>query len=323
MWQDYKSIVHKYDMTIMHKMTQCSFTLDCPEYTMEFTEQYNHKKLNHLYKEESSYMFFSIPTTEDKYRIKLDLSHENYQKRHKELKIEVLNAYLIYGLVLTLISILFAHYSIRPLKEALKLNDEFVKDILHDFNTPIASLKINFKILQKQFGTSKPIQRSEEAMSSIADLQSNLTYFLANNPLVKEPLELYKLVVQRVGYQQTIFPTITFQTDVPKVKIVLNRDAFVRVIDNLLSNSGKYNVPNGYVKVLYQEGYLTIEDSGIGIQHPNKVFNRFYKETNRGMGIGLNIVKKLCDDLDIPIEVESQIGRGSFFRLDLNKVMFR
>lgn len=322
MWQYYKSIEHEYDMTIMHEMTQCSFTLNCSPYTIEFTDKHNNKELNSLYKEENNYMLFSMKTTiEDDYRIKINLSHQNYQKKQEELQIEVLNSSLLYGLILLLISGLFAHYSIHPLKKALELNDEFIKDILHDFNTPISALKVNFQILQKVFGQNEAIERSQQAMNSIAELQSNLTYFLANSPLEQEQLELHSLIGERVNCCQMLFPHISFHNNVPSVKVLINKDAFIRIIDNLLSNAGKYNVTNGYVNVNYNNNILEIEDSGIGIKNPKSVFERFYKETDRGIGIGLHIVKKLCDHLNISIQVKSKLGKGSSFRLNLNEVM--
>lgn len=317
MWQYYKSIAKEYDMKIMHEMTQCSFTLKCPDYSTEFVEQEKGQELNQFYKEDDIYMLFSIPTM-DEYRMKLSLSHEHYQQKKEALKMEVFKAYLLYGLVLLFISMLFARYSLRPLKEALTLNDEFIKDILHDFNTPISSLKINFKILQKQFASNDAIQRSEEAMHTIASLQSNLSYFLAHGKLQKEELELDRLIKERVIIYQTLFPHLVFETELSNVTVLVNRNAFVRIVDNLLSNAGKYNQANGYVKVYTKERRLIIEDSGIGIKEPQKVFDRFYKENNRGIGIGLHIVKKLCDDLEIVIEVESQVNKGTKFILNLN-----
>jgi signal transduction histidine kinase len=71
-----------------------------------------------------------------------------------------------------------------------------------------------------------------------------------------------------------------------------------------------------------KNNFLVIEDSGIGIKEPSKVFNRFYKETSRGMGIGLHVVKKLCMDLNIDIKVESKLKKGTKFSLNLEKVMF-
>ena len=50
-------------------------------------------------------------------------------------------------------------------------------------------------------------------------------------------------------------------------------------------------------------------------KNTKKIFQRFYKEQDRGVGVGLHIVKKLCDELKIDIEIESEVGIGSRFIL--------
>jgi signal transduction histidine kinase len=104
-----------------------------------------------------------------------------------------------------------------------------------------------------------------------------------------------------------------------KLFLKTNKDALVRVLDNVLSNAGKYNRANGKVFISIKEGVLSVEDTGKGIQHPSMVFERYYKEQDRGIGIGLHIVKKLCDELHIAIRVKSKEGEGTTIRLYLNK----
>ena len=322
MWQYHKSVDHKYDMKIMHEMTQCSYTLDCPEYEMDFVHDLKNRELNRFYDGSEYYMLFTIPTSNSDY-LKFSLSKEKYEKEHKKIIYDNLVTYLLFVMIILLISGVFARFSLRPLNEALRLNDEFVKDMLHDFNTPISSLKINFKILQKKFGNDDAINRSEEAMQTIASLQSNLSYFLSHSPLTHEKLDLEATIVARVKGYEDIFPDIDFLVDIPKVYLEVNRDSFLRIVDNLLSNACKYNVKDGNVHIFFKENTLVIEDSGIGIKEPQKIFDRFYKETSRGMGIGLHVVKKLCDDLNIHIEVESKLKKGTKFLINLEKVMLR
>ena len=100
-----------------------------------------------------------------------------------------------------------------------------------------------------------------------------------------------------------------------------NRDAFSRIIDNLLSNAGKYNKKGGKVSIRFENQTLIIEDTGKGIKNPKRVFDRFYKEQERGIGIGLHIVKKLCDELKIEIRLQSKIDEGSTFILNLQKLI--
>ena len=321
MWQYHKSADHKYDMKLMHEMTQCSYTLDCPKYEMDFVHDLKGQELNHLYRGDGYYMLFTIPTSNSDY-LKFSLSKEKYEQEHEKIVHDNLITYILFLMIIVLISGVFARFSLRPLNDALRLNDEFVKDMLHDFNTPLSSLKINFKILQKKFGEDDAINRSEEAMRTIADLQSNLSYFLSHSPLSKEKLDLEATIIERVKSYKQVFPDIDFLVDISKVYLEINRESFLRIVDNLLSNACKYNVHNGNVHIFVQKDTLVIADSGIGIKEPQKIFDRFYKETSRGMGIGLHVVKKLCNDLDIKIEVESELKKGTKFLINLEKLMF-
>ncbi len=318
MWQYHKSVSHKYEMKIMHEIRQCSYTLDCVKYDMNFIEHLNGRELNTLYSSDEYYMLFAITSSKNHY-IKLSLSKEKYNIEYNKIFNENLKIYLFFLLIVLLISIFFASFALRPLREALRLNDELVKDMLHDFNTPLSSLKINFKILEKKFGVDAAIMRSNEAMQTISDLQLNLSYYLAHSPLLKEKIELSSFVKRRVEHYEMIFSDINFSVDIAKVYVDVNPEALMRIVDNLLSNASKYNVRNGTVKVYFIDKRLIIEDSGIGIKKPLKVFNRFYKETERGMGIGLHVVQKLCEDLGIEIKVESEVGVGSKFILKFLK----
>jgi signal transduction histidine kinase len=64
-----------------------------------------------------------------------------------------------------------------------------------------------------------------------------------------------------------------------------------------------------------------IRDNGKGIKNTAKIFDRFYKEHERGLGIGLHIVKKLCDTMHISIYVKSTLGSGSLFTLNFQALI--
>jgi K+-sensing histidine kinase KdpD len=51
------------------------------------------------------------------------------------------------------------------------------------------------------------------------------------------------------------------------------------------------------------------------------VFDRYYKEQDRGIGIGLHIVKKLCDELRVPIKIKSKENQGTAIILNLSKII--
>jgi len=206
-------------------------------------------------------------------------------------------------------------------RRALRINEEFVKDILHDFNTPISSMLINLKIFKREIGDNQKIQRLENNIQSILSLQDNLRIFLKGVPAQSERFSLKELVQDRVHYFEVLYPDVHYQIAIDKTILETNKDAFTRILANLLSNAGKYNIANGDVNIVLQGSTLTIQDTGKGIKHPSKVFDRYYKEQDRGIGIGLHIVKKLCDELTIPIKIYSKKKEGTKIVLNLYKVI--
>jgi signal transduction histidine kinase len=116
------------------------------------------------------------------------------------------------------------------------------------------------------------------------------------------------------------YPNISFKIDINDITLFSNKEAFTRIVDNLLSNAAKYNKQNGSVDIKLINSKLYIVDTGVGIKEPKKIFNRFYKEQERGIGIGLHIVKKLCEELGIKIALESELDKGSTFILNLSSL---
>jgi len=305
------------DDTIFSEMRICSFDLKCSKYEIDFvlTED---KELYKLYKDKKKLAaYFPIPNTSLN-SIELSYPITTYSHDISNIKSDTLISLAIVMFVVLILSGLFSLYTLYPLRNALRLTEEFVKDILHDFNTPLSTLRLNSSMLEKEFGESTKITRIKKSVQTILNLQTNLRAYLDRNTLVKKELDLGKLLDERVDLMRMSYEKIDFENRVQEVKIFTNEDAFIRIVDNLLSNGAKYNKENGKVELFMDNDTLCIKDSGKGIKEPSKVFDRFYKEQDRGVGIGLHIVKKLCNELSITIRVESRVGKGSIFFLRLN-----
>jgi two-component system, OmpR family, phosphate regulon sensor histidine kinase PhoR len=116
---------------------------------------------------------------------------------------------------------------------------------------------------------------------------------------------------------------------VEEVDILGNRTHLEQVLVNLLDNGVKFNRPEGEVRVETHRsnGRITIvvEDTGIGIpsEHLSRIFERFYrvdKARSReagGTGLGLSIVKHIVERMSGTVSVESNLGRGSRFTVNL------
>jgi len=317
-YEDYTKSIQKLDSTIFNEMKICSFDLKCSKYKIDFVLT-KRRELYKLYKEKNDLAtYFPIPNA-TKNSIELSYTRIKYEQDIKEIQDKSLLSFFGIMLVVLLLSILFSLYTLYPLKNALRLTEEFVKDILHDFNTPLSTLRLNASMLEKEFGESTKITRIKKSVQTILNLQTNLKAYLDKSVLQKEELELGELLDERVTFMQMNYESISFENRVRGVKIFTNRDAFTRIVDNLLSNGAKYNKKDGSVELFMKKDMKTlcIKDSGKGIKNPLKVFDRFYKEQERGIGIGLHIVKKLCSELGIEIRVESQVDVGSTFFLKL------
>jgi len=229
--------------------------------------------------------------------------------------------FLVVLVFVFVLSFLFAIYTLYPLKNALRLTEEFIKDILHDFNTPLSTLRLNSAMLEDEIGENSKVKRIQNSVSNILNLQSNLRSYLHSHSSQKEEFDLEELLQDRVNMIEKNYKDLEFIVEVKNINLNANRDAFVRIVDNLLTNAAKYNKKNGKVILKIENNYLYIEDTGKGIKNPSSVFDRFYKEQERGIGIGLHIVKKLCDELGIEIKIDSVIGKGTIFYLNLKNLI--
>ncbi len=319
-FMDYKKELQTLDDSIFSKMRICSLNLECNEFEIDFVPM-DEDKLYKLYKDETSLSsYFSIPNS-TKNSLKIYLLKAKYDQKIDELKYSTLLNFLAVIAFALLLSFAFAIYALYPLKNALNLTEEFIKDILHDFNTPLSTLRLNSAMLEQEIGENSKVKRIQNSVANILNLQSNLRSYLDNHNSQKEEFDLKELLEDRVSMIEKNFKDLEFRVEVKDTNLNANRDAFVRIVDNLLTNAAKYNKKNGRVVLKVENDILQIEDTGKGIKNPSKVFERFYKEQERGIGIGLHIVKKLCEELGIKIRVDSVVGKGTIFYLNLKNLI--
>ncbi|MEO1954900.1 MAG: HAMP domain-containing sensor histidine kinase [Campylobacterales bacterium] len=300
------------------QMRICSLNLKCNKFDINFEQKRDDLSTYKLLKDDNSlYSLFNIDSS-SKFLLKISFKKEKYLSILKDIKERFLLYYMLVLVVIVVLSVVFSLYTLNPLRKSLLLTEEFIKDILHDFNTPISSLKLNSYLLKKEIGENVKVLRIENSLKRILALQNNLITYLQNQPLQKEEFSLKEVVEDRVGFISKLYDDITFKVEVKDRYVNYNKEAFVRILDNLLSNASKYNKKDGNVYVTLDNNTLVIKDEGIGIKNTTKVFERFYKENQRGIGIGLHIVKKLCDELGIKIEIKSKIDVGTSIYLYLS-----
>lgn len=312
----YNKEIKSLDEQLFNEMRICSYDLKCDNFSIDFVPK-DKFELYKLYKDENGLSgYFSIGGSQ-KNSLKIHYEEKRYVKSLFELQKGLVINFIIVLVLIVLLSIIFSFYTLSPLRNALKMTEEFIKDILHDFNTPLSTLRLNLAMLKSEIGENSKIIRMENTVQNILNLQSNLRSYLSNHDLQKDEFNLKVFINERVSLLKKNYKNIKFIVDVQAKILHLNKDSFARIVDNILSNAAKYNKKDGEVRIYLEDNRLIISDTGKGIQNPKKVFERFYKEQDRGIGIGLHIVKKLCDEMNIKISVESEVGKGSRFILAL------
>lgn len=322
---EYVKLQHDLKESLSTEMRLCSYDLKCSQFQFDFIRLNSKKQLYELNETpEELYALFPIPKN-DTYALKLSLSQHYYQQRQESVQDRVIIHLVWAVIIISIVSILFSLYSLYPLRRALKMTEEFSRDILHDLNTPLSSLRLNVTLLKPMPENEKKIERISRSIETIIALGNNLRSYLEEHENIIEKIDLLELLAEKKGIYEKLYPHLVYELSGGPMMLKSHRDGMNRIVDNILSNASKYNRENGRVFIyLYPESMrVIIEDTGKGIAHPEKVFDRFYKEHDRGLGIGMHIVKKMCDQMNIKIWIESRVSVGTKVILDVSKILIQ
>ncbi|CAA6814993.1 MAG: Two-component system histidine kinase DccS [uncultured Sulfurovum sp.] len=269
---------------------------------------------------------------------------ENYYLGAKYLFIEVdedfawkdnaIREIIIYGtltlLVLAIFGFFFLSIFLRPMRDAITLLDDFIKDTTHELNTPISAILANVEMMDKALMGQKnerKLARINIAAKTVSHLYQDLTYLTLshNRESHDEWIDLKELIQDRVEYFGILAGSkkITFELDLKESALFIDAIKIARVLDNLISNAIKYNKRNGIIYITLRKQYLSVRDTGIGIKSKevNEIFERYtrFNASEGGFGIGLNIVKSIITEYDLQINVESILDKGTTIRVDFLK----
>jgi len=228
------------------------------------------------------------------------------------------------------------------LKRVNELQNEFIGIINHELKTPITSVLSGIDVI-KAHGLDK-LDDAQKKLLLIMEEGGRDMLRLANNLLDVSKIDAGKIIVypDRVPLLSMIEEEIqSLKSEAEKKKIhliakveesisTIHADAvrMKQVIFNLLDNAIKYTGEKGTVKViandLNDKIKIEVSDSGIGIKKENipEIFNKFAKRTAgyKGTGLGLYISKSFIEAHKGSIEVESEVGKGTTFRILLPKL---
>lgn len=250
-------------------------------------------------------------------------------------------------LVGVLLFMAYIVYVILNQKRLSQMQKDFVKNMTHEFKTPLASIQLASSVLKKPTIIQNPGRLLNYATiieSEAKRLEMQVERVLQMSLGQKRELELNK---QMADIRPIITDVISMYhtklesrqgmvlTDLGEQPVILNIDIehMSIALSNLIDNAIKYTPEEVSPKISVilrdqpRQVSLTISDNGIGIDRNNvrHIFERFYRVSTgnvhnvKGFGIGLNYVKAIMDLHEGKIICESEPNRGSSFTIILPK----
>lgn len=208
-------------------------------------------------------------------------------------------------------------------RKLIKEQDIFIKNTIHEVNTPLAIILTNIDMARMKEMGNKYLTNVESAAKVIANLYNDLSFFIRKDRIEykKEAMDISSTVRERIaffddvarGNELALAPEIT-----DNLIIRYNRTELERIIDNILSNAIKYAHPQTTVRITLTadaaDARLAVANEGDPIKDAANIFKRFYRENeNRGgFGIGLSMVSEICKKNGTPVTVESVNGVNTF-----------
>lgn len=235
----------------------------------------------------------------------------------------------------------------NKMEQTLKVQDEIFSNIAHELKTPLNVIFSTNQLIElylkndcldaNKLKISKFISmikqncyRFTRLINNIVDLSKIESGAFKLNLSNENIVEVTEDIVQSVAeYVKSKGLSIIFDTNTEEKIISCDPDKIERIILNLISNAIKFTDTDGVIYVsLIDKGNgveINVKDTGIGMDKKqlNDIFKRFHQidkslsRNTEGSGIGLSLVKSITEMHGGKISVESEVGKGSIFKIEL------
>jgi signal transduction histidine kinase len=234
--------------------------------------------------------------------------------------------------------------AIKQLKKNDEIKNQYVMRITHDIKSHLAAIQTSLSVLTNNvFGELKVKQQEflNRAYNRTIELTKfskkllHLTRLRLGDEMDKQILSLGDMIVEAINNQYELAEekglTFELRLDESVDKYYGNKVSFESIFDNLISNAIKYSEESGVISVVSKDKLrriqIEITDQGIGIPANEKedVFKEFFRASNvkntgiKGSGVGLSLVKESVESHNGRIFIQSQLGNGTKFIIELPK----
>ncbi len=275
------------------------------------------------YHEKGDKRYYVLPLPEGRYFGAKYLILEGEVDNYEIYQMALLVALSILLLLFLLSYFVFKNFAL-PFEKVNARLDSFIKDSMHEINTPLSIINVNVDMFAQKFGENKYLTRIKAASKTLATIYNDMDYLIKQDRFgfQKESIDMSRFIKERVDYFRDVASLrqiVLHEAIEEDITLYFNPTQLQRIVDNTISNAIKYSYEKGsvHISLSLSDGSIcfTVKDFGIGIENPQKIFERYYRENlnKGGFGIGLNIVKRIVDEHGIGLEITSRPGEGSRF----------
>lgn len=222
--------------------------------------------------------------------------------------------------------------------EKMAAMDEVISGIAHEIKNPLASLSGSIQLLREDTRSGsyedklmQIILRETDRLKTIVNDIRLFSKPHTGNVVEIKMAEMIEETVRLFLNDPEWKPSIHLQLNLDKdIAILFDPTHFTQILWNLLKNAVQSINEKGEITIRLQSSrnnkvYLTIEDTGMGIQpkDSNHIFDPFFTTKPEGTGLGLSILHRLIDANNGMIDFESTPGKGTIFTVVFNKTSLK
>ncbi len=209
-------------------------------------------------------------------------------------------------------------------KELLESHKQFIRYAVHETHTPLSVIMANIELFTMNEGRNRYLAKIEAAVKNIFSIYDDLSYLVKKDQVAypKKPIELAEYVEKRLEFfeEVALFSNHTFEYDAPELVawVEFNETKLQRVIDNNLTNAIRYTKSGEPIRVGVTCDAVSctfwVESRSQKIHDAQKIFEAYYRERKKsdGFGLGLSLVKSICDEDRVEIRVGFEDDRTRF-----------
>jgi len=209
-------------------------------------------------------------------------------------------------------------------EEILDAQKNFLRYTVHETNTPLSVILTSIELYTMKNEKDKHLKKIEAAVKNIFSIYDDLSY-LVKKDQVEYPKSVIN-IIEYIAYRIDFFTDVATMSKVSfnynikdeNLHIYFNKTKLQRIVDNTITNAIKYTLAGEIITVDLKQLGSNVEFSmaskSKAIKDIEKVFDAYYREekNREGFGLGLQMVRNICDEEGVEIKVSSDEEKTIF-----------